>query len=379
MMALGVPVIATLAFWWASTGVILYLDGRPRRTFVWSMTGATALLGLALAGLARSRGVTTPSGAYEAFTCGLMIWAWQLISFYMSYVTGPRQTALEPGCEGWTRFVEALRTSLYHEFAALGGGAIVLAVTYDQPNKIGAWTYVILWWMHMSAKLNVFFGAPNLGEEMLPEHLTYLVSFMRRRPMNLFFPISVTASTVVTVLLAQEAWAAGTSFETTGYAMLTTLMVLAIAEHWFLVAPLRGNALWNWSGKSAALQIASANVLVDRSPAAPRAREDSDYSAPAIGRAALESWSPDPPALCDAGLLHRVLESIGAGVYGEVECVRGVVKTTASWVCFELAGQRTSVSPFSPQRLQEPLVIAMGRRFDRARLQAAFDACAAPG
>jgi hypothetical protein len=36
------------------------------------------------------------------------------------------------------------------------------------------------------------------------------------------------------------------------------------------------------------------------------------------------------------------------------------------------------MSPFAPRRRQKPLVIAMGRRFDRVRLQAAFDACAAP-
>ena len=51
--------------------------------------------------------------------------------------------------------------------------------------------------MHQSAKLNMFFGVPNLGEEMLPEHLRYLASFMTRRPMNMFFPVSVTVSTIV--------------------------------------------------------------------------------------------------------------------------------------------------------------------------------------
>ena len=31
--------------------------------------------------------------------------------------------------------------------------------------------------MHESAKLNVFFGVPNLGEEMLPAHLRYLATY----------------------------------------------------------------------------------------------------------------------------------------------------------------------------------------------------------
>ena len=199
MAAFGLPVIATLALWWASTGVILYLDARPPRTYSWTLLGATVLLGLALVGLDRSSAMTTTGAAYEAFSCGLMIWAWQLVTFYTGYITGPRKTAIEPECAGWPRFVEALRTSLYHEFAALLGGVLVFALTYGKPNQIGFWTYVVLWWMHQSAKLNVFFGVPNLGEEMLPDHLGYLVSFMRRRPMNLFFPLSVTVSTVITV------------------------------------------------------------------------------------------------------------------------------------------------------------------------------------
>ena len=255
-------------------------------------------------------------------------------------------------------------------------------MTWGQPNQIGAWTYAVLWWMHQSAKLNVFFGVPNLGEEMLPDHLAYLVTFMRRRPMNLFFPFSVTGSTIVTVLLAQKALApSATPFDTIGLIMLTTLMTLAIAEHWFLVAPLHANALWSWSGKGAH-HISALPADVAALPVAPivrtsRVADDSDYAMPPTN-ASLESWSPDPPALCDPSRLHNVLESIGAGAYGEVDCVRGVVKTNANWISFELAGRKARISPYSPQRLQEPLVIAMGRRFDRVRLQAAFDACAAP-
>ncbi len=381
MAAYGMPVIVTLALWWVSTGVILYLDGRPARTFAWSLAGASFLLGLALLGLVRSRGLTTPGAAYEAFSCGLMIWAWQLVTFYMGFITGPRRHGIPPEFSGWRRFVEAIRASLYHELAALAGGVAVFAMTWGEPNQVGAWTYAVLWWMHQSAKLNVFFGVPNLGEEMLPDHLAYLVTFMRRRPMNLFFPFSVTGSTIVTVLIAEKALApSATPFEAIALTMLTTLMTLAIAEHWFLVAPLHANALWSWSGKGAHhVSAGSCDVVVLPSSPAPRATRatyDSDYPAPPTN-GSLESWSPDPPALCDANRLHTMLESIGAGVFGEVDCVRGVVKTNASWISFELAGSSASIAPYSPQRLQEPLVIAMGRRFDRVRLQAAFDACAA--
>jgi len=250
MTVLALPVLVTLALWWASTGAILYLDGLNRRTFAVSMGLATALLGVAVWGLVASSARTTEEAAYCAFASGLAAFAWQLVSYYTGYVTGPRTTPCPPNCHGWRRFVEALRTSLYHELALVAFASMLVFLTYGAPNQFGVWTFLALWWMHSSAKLNVYFGVPNLNEELLPEHMLHLVSFMRRRPMNLFFPISVTLSTVVTVLLAQRALAADTSFETAGFAILATLMVLAVAEHWFLVAPVHVNALWSWGVKS---------------------------------------------------------------------------------------------------------------------------------
>jgi putative photosynthetic complex assembly protein 2 len=48
----ALPALYALFLWWLSTGVILYLDRLPRRTFRWSMLGATALAAAALYGLA---------------------------------------------------------------------------------------------------------------------------------------------------------------------------------------------------------------------------------------------------------------------------------------------------------------------------------------
>ena len=255
METYAAPIIVTLFVWWASTGVILYLDKLPRRTFGWSMAGATALMGLALWGLASTSGQADPVSAYLAFLCGILAWAWQLVSYYMGYVTGPRKAPCPPECRGFRRFVEAVRTSLYHEFAILVCGAAIVVLTSGQPNQIGLWTFLILWWMHTSAKLNLHFGAPNLNEELLPEHLRFLVSFMTRKPMNLFFPVSVTLSTIVTVLLALKAGAAIERFDLVGFTILTTLMVLAVAEHWFLVTPLDANALWGWFARDASESV----------------------------------------------------------------------------------------------------------------------------
>jgi len=101
--------------------------------------------------------------------------------------------------------------------------------------------------MRLSAKLNLFFGVPNLGERFLPPHLSYLKSFFRRRDMNFLFPFSVCASTTVTVLLARAYQLSENYFLCTGYALVTSLLALGVLEHWFMVIPLPSERLWNWA------------------------------------------------------------------------------------------------------------------------------------
>ncbi len=239
---------AAVGLWWLSTGLIIYLDGLPRSTFRWSMLGASALALVAIWGLAATSQLATPAGAYAAFTCGLVAWGWQTMSFYMGYITGPRTTPCPPGITGWPRFMAASATNLTHEAAILAGSLLIAGIVADGANQIGLWTYLVLWWMHLSGKLNVYLGVPNLSEEFIPEHLAYLRSYMCRQPMNLLFPVSVTVSTLLTAwLFVLAAGSAAGSFEATAYTLLATLMALAVIEHWLLVLPLPAMALWNWS------------------------------------------------------------------------------------------------------------------------------------
>jgi putative photosynthetic complex assembly protein 2 len=245
------PVLYTLLVWWVSTGVILYLDGLPRRTFRWSLLGATILLAGALYGLAGSKADTSVGGAYLAFTCGVLAWAWQEVGFLLGLVTGPRQIASPPGCSAGRHLLYAVQAILYHELALFVIGAAVIAATWGGANQVGTWTFLILWVMRQSAKLNLFLGVRNLNESFLPEHLRYMQSYFRRRPMNLLFPVSVCASTFLAVLLWADALAASSSpFEATGLAFCATLLSLAILEHWFLVLPLPSEKLWNWGLRS---------------------------------------------------------------------------------------------------------------------------------
>ncbi len=250
MAAYLCPILFALFTWWFSTGAIIYLDGLPVRTFKWSMIGATVLLGAAFYGLFASSGDTTVQGAYVAFASALAAWAWHEISFYMGYVTGPRNHACEDGCSGWAHFGHAVQVSLWHELAILASFAVVAALTWGGANEIGLWTFVILWWMHESARLNVFLGVRNLNAHFLPPHLAYLKSFLNNKPMNLLFPFSVTISTVICAVLATEAVIAADPFRQAGFTFLSTMLTLAILEHWFLVLPVPAEAMWNWSMKS---------------------------------------------------------------------------------------------------------------------------------
>jgi putative photosynthetic complex assembly protein 2 len=244
------PIVFALFVWWFSTGAIIYLDGLPVRTFKWSMVGATALFGAALYGLAVSSGDTSVQGAYIAFASALAAWAWHEISFYMGYVTGPRKHACKEGCSGWAHLGHALQVSLWHELAIVASFLVVLALTWGGTNEIGLWTFVILWWMHESARLNVVLGVRNVNAHFLPPHLAYLKSFLNQKPMNLLFPVSVTVSTVICAVLGTEAALATDPFEQAGYTFLATMMTLAIVEHWFLVLPLPSEQMWSWSLKS---------------------------------------------------------------------------------------------------------------------------------
>jgi putative photosynthetic complex assembly protein 2 len=244
------PILFALFVWWFSTGAIIYLDGLPVRTFKWSMLGATAILGAGFYGLWASAGDTTLHGAYIAFAAALAVWAWHEISFYMGYVTGPRQHACREGCSGWAHLGHALQVSLWHELAILVSFGVIVALTWGEANQIGLWTFVILWWMHESARLNVVLGVRNVNAHFLPPHLAYLKSFLNQKPMNLLFPFSVTISTVICAVLGTEAVLATDPFEQAGYTFLATMMALAIIEHWFLVLPVPAEAMWNWSMKS---------------------------------------------------------------------------------------------------------------------------------
>jgi len=247
MSLYGYPALYALGVWWFATGLIIYLDCLPRHTFRWSMPAATAVFVIALYRLWASSADTSVPGAYAAFTYGVLIWGWQEMSFFTGQLTGPRKTASPARPGGLRHFWHGIETCLYHELAIIASAAAVVALTWGAPNQVGRWSFLLLWAMRQSAKLNVFLGVLNLSEEFLPEHLLYLRSYMARRPMNLLFPVSVTAGTVLAVSLVDRATASGIQpFRAAGLTFLIAMLGLGILEHWFLVLPLPLAPLWTW-------------------------------------------------------------------------------------------------------------------------------------
>lgn len=237
--------------WWFSTGVILYLNGMPRHTFKFTMTGATVVLVAALYAMVITSKITDVWAVYCAFTCAVLVWAWQEIGFLLGFVTGSRRQACPEGATGWRRARYAFQAVSHHELALVILGVAVWLATKDGENQVGFYTFLILWAMRQSAKLNVFLGVRNLNEDFLPQHLKYLQTYFTRRPMNALLPVSIVLSTLVAIPLWQAVFASATGgFDQIGMALLAMLLSLAIIEHFFLVLPLPFEALWKWGLRS---------------------------------------------------------------------------------------------------------------------------------
>jgi putative photosynthetic complex assembly protein 2 len=244
-MAILLPVLATLAVWWASTGVILLLDRLPRAAHGAAMAGATALLALGLAGIVLTAEDTGVLAAYLSFGSGLLVWAWAELAFLTGTITGARRVPCPVGVSLRIRFGLAARAVLHHELAILALGLVVFALSWQAENAVGAWTYAVLWVMRLSAKLNIFLGVRNFGEALLPHHLHYLTSYFRRARMNPLFPFSVAFGLAIALWFASEA--AGAPYgggPQTGLVILATLASLAVVEHVFLLLPVPLDALW---------------------------------------------------------------------------------------------------------------------------------------
>lgn len=237
-----------LLSWWASTGVILMMDGLPRSTFRFSVTIASVLGLLALYGLFWSSRLPSGPAAYLAFGCALMVWGWHELTFLLGLLTGPRKEPCPPNARGWQRFGYGTAALIHHEVALAVTLLLIIALTYGEPNQVGTGTFLVLWAMRLSAKLNVFLGVRNLTTEFIPEHLRYLLSYFRKARLNPLMPVSLLVASAVVVRLVGDVVAAdATAFMRVGRTLVATILALAVLEHLFLALPLPDAMLWRWA------------------------------------------------------------------------------------------------------------------------------------
>ncbi len=250
MSNLALAALFAVFIWWFSTGIVLLLNRMSRSAVRWSLGLSTLLSAAALVALAHTAQQTTVASVYCAFTCALLVWGWNELTFLTGWITGPRTTAIAADLPEGQRFVQAVRAILWHELGILAVGLVMVAITWNAPNQIGTWTFMVLWAMRISAKLNLFFGVRNLSEQFLPPHLAYLESFFRRKPINLFFPFAVAAASIVLTLVVKRALDPSLDeAQATGLALVGSLLALAILEHWLLILPIDATALWRWAVK----------------------------------------------------------------------------------------------------------------------------------
>lgn len=246
-------IAATVALfvWWFSTGAILVIvrmadrRGRPGHERAVALT--VPLLGLGVWGLAATLDDPTHAGVYLGFLSAIAVWGWFEHAFLAGIVTGPNSRPCPPGVPEWERFIRAWGTIAYSEIALTAILIVLMLAAWEAPNTVGFWTFAVLFFARISAKLNVYLGVPNINIEFLPAPVRHLASHFRIARMNGFFPVAITALTFATACWAERAWAhdAG-SPQAIGFALLTALTALALFEHWLMVLPLPDAKLWRW-------------------------------------------------------------------------------------------------------------------------------------
>lgn len=235
-MMLFAAIAFVFIMWCAFTAVIFYLDSLATATFKYSLVAATLVLAACGLAIWQLVGNDSTLAIATSFAAAMLVWGWTEMALYMGVVTGPRKSRCADGCSGVSHFGHAVSANLWHEIIV-----IVFAIAiYLSGNNAATWCFVMLWLMHLSARLNVFLGVRNVSADFVPEHMDVLKGFLRQRNMNPLFPISC----IVLVGLVFYLGSLNQNFEIT---MATTLAAIGLLEHILLMLPLPTEKLWTWA------------------------------------------------------------------------------------------------------------------------------------
>jgi putative photosynthetic complex assembly protein 2 len=245
-----IAALMALFIWWFSTGAILvvvrHADRAGWRARMMCTGAAIPLLIVGLWGFGATLGSGSIGAAYGAFLAALAIWGWVELAFLTGAITGPNPYDCPEGLPEWERFIRAWGTVAYHEILLTALMILIWIWAAGAENTFGLWTFTVLYFARISAKLNLYFGVPRINTEFLPEALGHLASHFRISRLNWVFPISISALTFAVACWLERLYAAASPAEVTGFALLTAITALALLEHWLMVLPLPDAKLWRW-------------------------------------------------------------------------------------------------------------------------------------
>jgi putative photosynthetic complex assembly protein 2 len=251
LRAFGRAAVMVTLFWWLATGVIFMAQRQGTAALVG--TGlSTLLLGWSLWTLVRTREQLDTRGATLNFLAGGLAWAWVTTVFLAGYIVGPPVTEpiAEPG--SWAMALDAIHATLYSDVTGLLMLAAVALATGHGSNRVGLWTYMVFWGAQQSAKLNIFFGVVNPGDQFFPPHLEFLVWYFGPRENQWLVYASVLLLGSTAWWSGREALRARSDYPRIGCAVMATLLGLAALEHVVLALPL-SLPLWeiflDWRGR----------------------------------------------------------------------------------------------------------------------------------
>lgn len=248
-----IAALAALFLWWFATGILLWrvhvADRGGPESHVWSVILSLPLFAGGVLGVNATLADASPQGAWFAFLSALAIWGWVELAFLSGIITGPNTRVCPPGLDARARFLAAFRTVAWHEIVLVVVVGALAYATWGQANPFALWTFALLFFARVSAKLNLFLGVPFINTAFLPSPLAHLASYFRPGPVSGFFPASVTLLALTVGCFLERLWRAhqaGDQGDIIGFTLLSMLAALALLEHWFMVWRVQDDKLWRW-------------------------------------------------------------------------------------------------------------------------------------
>jgi putative photosynthetic complex assembly protein 2 len=245
--SLALPFMVVIALWFVSTGVVAMISHRLRASFGSALLIACfcAFAGLGLVAFSSQSGAIWAS--YVSFVGGLLIWSWHEISFLTGAVAGTHRDPCPAETKGWQRFSMATMALIHHEVALAMTAGLLFSLAAVTTNGTGAYAFALLLIFRLASKLNIYRGVPNMSDELLPAHLSYLKSYFGPKTLHPVLLLTIGLIVGLAGYFAYLATTAATSGAAVSAALLCCLCLLAALEHLFLALPFRDSALWGWA------------------------------------------------------------------------------------------------------------------------------------